>query len=303
MSTLKTKIDEGKVLDFLRSNFADDTTSVEIIKEGEGSQAFFFSSYNNQYVIRIHSKKHGFEKDRYAHERFNAESIPVPKTLKLGKLDDNYYYSITERADGKIIDHFEKAEVRRFLPAIIKTLDAIHNFDISDTPLYGGFDSCGKAHHTTWREHLLKLIEDFGGFENKRDDGAFLNKEIVELILDRYKQLVEYAPNIRHLVHGDYGFNNLMSDGAKITGVIDWELSKYGDFLYDTAWLSFWESEIDYADILFKHYNEKNVPVPNYNKRILCYKLHFGLGALNFFSDSGQEKNYNWTKERLLKLL
>jgi len=95
----------------------------------------------------------------------------------------------------------------------------------------------------------------------------------------------------------------VFSDGKKITGIIDWELSKYGDFLYDVAWLSFWETEIDYAEIFFKHYQNIGVLVTNFRERLLCYRLHLGLSALKFLSDSHQKENYLWTKNRLFALL
>ncbi|MHB8651748.1 MAG: aminoglycoside phosphotransferase family protein [Minisyncoccota bacterium] len=302
MSTLKTKIDNELVLTFLKSNFAPDIQLLTAIKEGETSQAFSFSSETGDFVIRVHSKKYGFEKDKYAYDHFNSQNIPIPKTLQIGQLNNNFYYSITQKADGKIIDHFEKEEVRQVIPQLVNVLDSIHDFNIGDTQ-FGDWKIDGKASETSWKEYLLKLIEKFKDHENKTFEGTLLEQDIVHEILVRYKQLIDYCPNIRHLVHGDYGFNNLLSNGKNITGVIDWELSKYGDFLYDVAWLSFWETTIDYADIFLKHYQEKNVSVPNFRERILCYKLHFGLGALRFFSDSEQEKSYTLAKERLLGLL
>ena len=302
MSTLKTKIDNEIVLNFLKSNFAPDIQSLTAVEEGETSQAFSFSLKGDEFVIRVHSKKHGFEKDQYAHDHFNSRSIPIPKTFQIGQLSDKFYYSITQKAEGKTIDHFEKDEIRKFIPELINVLDSIHSFDIGNTQ-FGDWETDGKAPETSWKNYLLKLMEQFGDYENKTFENALLEPVVVQKILARYKQLVHFCPNIRYLVHGDYGFNNLLSDGKKITGVIDWELSKYGDFLYDVAWLSFWETSINYADIFWKHYQENNFPVSNFQERILCYKLHFGVGALSFFSDSEQEKSYKWTKKRLLRLL
>ena len=302
MSTVKTKIDNEVVLNFLKSDFAPDLQSLTTIKEGETSQAFSFSSKHSEFVIRINPEKHGFEKDKYAYEHFNSQKVPIPKTFQIGKINDKFHYSITEKVAGKIIDHFEKEEIRQFIPELINVLDSIHGFDIGETQ-FGDWEIDGKAPETSWKNYLHKLIGGFEGYENKTPHSTLLEPEVVQKLIARYKQLVDYCPNIRHLVHADYGFNNLLSDGNKITGVIDWELSKYGDFIYDIAWLSFWETTIDYGDIFLKHYQETNVSVPNFHERLLCYKLHLGLGALSFFSDSEQEKSYKWAKERLLGLL
>lgn len=302
MSTLKTKIDHGLVLNFLKNDFVSDIQSLTSIKEGKASQAFSFSSKSGKFVIRVHSKKHGFEKDKYAHKHFGSYSIPIPKTFQLGQISDKYYYSITEKAEGKIVDRFKKEEIQKFIPELINVLDSIHSFDIDGTQ-FGNWGVDGEAPKSSWKNFLLELVVKFDNYENETLSDTLLEQNVVQKILTRYKQLIDYCPNIRHLIHGDYGFDNLFSDGQKITAVIDWELSKYGDFLYDVAWLNFWETTIDYADIFLKHYQGKNVQTPNFHERILCYKLHLGLGALCFFSEAKQEKNYKWIKKRLLGLL
>ncbi len=302
MSTAKTKIDNEVVFHFLKRDFAPDITLLTAIKDGETSQSFSFSSKGDEFVIRINPEKHGFEKDEYAYNHFNSNNIPIPKTFQIGQLNDTLHYSITAKAEGKIIDQFTKEEIRTFIPELIHTLDSIHNFPIGDTQ-FGDWDIDGKASKASWENYLLKDIEGFETYENTTPEKTLLETDVVQKILTRFKQLVAYCPNIRHLVHADYGFNNVLADGKKITGVIDWDLSKYGDFLYDVAWLSFWETSIEYADIFRKHYQEKGVAIPNFDERILCYKLHLGLGALSFFSDSEQEKSYKWARERLLELL
>lgn len=274
MSTLKTKIDQKFVLDFLKSNFASDIQSLTNIKEGETAQAFSFSSKKSDFIVRIHSRKHGFEKDEYAHIHFSSKNLPIPKTFKIGKLNDKFFYSITQKSKGKIIDHFKKEEVQKFMPELINTLHSIHNVNIGKTK-FGDWEIDGRANEESWNDSLLKLVERYDNYKNEDTDNVLLEEDVVKQILIRYKKLIPYCPNISHLVHGDYGFNNLLSDGKKITGVIDWDLSKYGDFLWDVAWLSFWETKIDYAGIFLKYYKEKKIPVPNFDKRILCCKLNF----------------------------
>lgn len=303
MSTLKTKIDKRIVLKFLVNNFAADIKTLDPVKGGEKSQVFSFSSKKNEFIIRMYSKKLGFEKDKYAYEHFNSEKIPIPKTFQTGKLNEALYYSITGKVKGKIIDHFTKDEIRKLVPQLIKTLDTIHNLDISKTNKFGLWDSSGHGSDVSWKSYLSRLIEKFGSYKNKRPEEILLEESLVEKILARYKRAIDYCPNVRHLVHGDYGFDNLFSDDSKITGVIDWELSRYGDFLFDVAWLDFWEAGIDYLDIFKKHYKKTGVSIPNFQERILCYKLLFGLGSLHFFSNSGQKRKYNRTKKRLLQLV
>ncbi len=45
------------------------------------------------------------------------------------------------------------------------------------------------------------------------------------------------APSRRTLVHGDFRMGNLMVDGERVTGVLDWELAHIGDPVEDLGWL------------------------------------------------------------------
>ncbi len=44
-------------------------------------------------------------------------------------------------------------------------------------------------------------------------------------------------PSRRTLVHGDFRMGNLMVDGDRVTGVLDWELAHIGDPVEDLGWL------------------------------------------------------------------
>ena len=42
------------------------------------------------------------------------------------------------------------------------------------------------------------------------------------------------------LRHGDFQTNNILFDGARLTGVVDWELAGIGPQLLDLGWLCMW---------------------------------------------------------------
>ncbi len=55
------------------------------------------------------------------------------------------------------------------------------------------------------------------------------------------RQLVEMAPGPPGravLVHGDLGPGNVLHDGARVTGLCDWELAHVGDPMEDLAWIT-----------------------------------------------------------------
>ena len=55
------------------------------------------------------------------------------------------------------------------------------------------------------------------------------------------RQLAETAPSPPEraaLVHGDLGPGNVLHDGARVTGLCDWELAHVGDPMEDLAWIT-----------------------------------------------------------------
>jgi hygromycin-B 4-O-kinase len=72
-------------------------------------------------------------------------------------------------------------------------------------------------------------------------------------------------------VHGGYGFNNMLAENGAVTAVLDWTEAMYGDFLYDVAWLNFWDPGHDYQAIFRADYAERGFAVPDFEQRLLCY--------------------------------
>lgn len=303
MSTLKTKIDSQLVIRFLKNNFNKDISNLTFVKSGETSQAFFFDVHQKQYVIRVNTNIYSFEKDRYAFEHFAPNAIPIPEITQVGTMGNNYCFAISKRAKGDILDNFDEKTNYKLLPNLITVLENIHHVDISNQDKFGTWDREGKAKFSTWKEFILSINRnDYHNWEEIYRTTVF-ERDIFNTIYKKILELTEYIPEERQLVHGDYGFNNVLSDGKKITGVVDWGESMYGDFIYDVAWLNFWSSTIQYGEIFHQYYRSHSIPIPNYLQRLLCYELHLSLGALNFYAKSNQRKSYIETRSKILSIL
>ncbi len=304
MSTHKTKIEQQVVISFLEQYFNVLISDLVFIEGGEGSQAFSFSVKNKEYIIRANTRDESFKHDEYAYKNFQSIELPIPKIIEIGRLDDKHHFAISEKVEGKKIDAFSEEEQTTIRPKLLETLDTIHTTDISSTTDYGGWDSTGNGHHENWNSFLKSLKK---WVEPKDAPSLFettiLEKDAWEKVYNEILELVQYCPEDRHLIHGDYGFDNVFSNGESITGVIDWGEAKYGDFIYDCAWLSYWSKKHYYRDLLKKYYIEKQVSISNFDERMRCYELHIGLGALSFYANSHQDAKYHWNKERLLALL
>lgn len=306
MSTHKTIIDEELVKYFLKDSFSHDVSNLEKITGGEGSQAYGFKAKTKEYIIRINKHYNlGFKKDKFAYKNYSKENIPIPKIYKIGKINNLYHFCISQKADGKVLNSISSIDLEKLNEELFSILDKIHAIDISETMGYGKWNPENQGDSKSWREKILSADEHAKETAEKPSlfKSSFLEKDYWDKIYGYIVNLLPFCPEERYLIHGDYGFGNILSDGNKITAVIDWEASMYGDFLFDIAWLSMWSKKIDYENLYLERCNKNNLKIKNIRERILCYKFYIGLRTLSFFAYSGQEDKYNKLKETINKFL
>jgi len=305
-STHKTKVDQSSVLEHLQTLFQAGSADLHFISGGESSQAFSFATSGEDFIIRVnrHSSR-GYKKDKDAFLRFHSPQIPIPEIVSIGQMSNGYHFVISKKAEGDTLRHLPTEEVQKTLPSLFEVLDAIHKVDISGEKGYGKWRSDQGGENKSWREVILSvgknIVDEKSGvslFET-----TFLEKEVWDKVNNRLGTLLEYCPEERYLIHGDYGSDNVLAKEGKVTGVIDWEHSMYGDFLFDVAWLGFWKRDNNYEEVYQEFCKSINKELPNFNERILCYKLYIGLGSLSFYAYSNQKEKYESSKEKLLALL
>lgn len=300
VSTHKTNVENLVVLDFLKDYYKKDVSNLTPLVGGEASQAFGYYVNGQDLVIRIN--KHfdrGFKKDKYAYNNFNSLEIPIPKILDIGQIEDGQYFVISEKVDGELFKNLNDEEFDKNLPSLFSTLESIHSIDVSDKIGYGKFDAEGVGENKSWKEFLLKVDE----YAVHMFDNSMLEKDVWDKIYKRFVELLNFCPEEKYFVHGDYNFGNLFSKNQKIAGVIDWESSTYGDFLYDIARLQFFTKGFDYEKTYLDFCNKIGKKIENFKERMLCYELRMGLSSLSFYAYSNQKDKYENCKNKLVSLI
>jgi hygromycin-B 4-O-kinase len=117
-------------------------------------------------------------------------------------------------------------------------------------------------------------------------------------------RLAVHCPEERVLIHNDFWFENVLSEGERITGVIDWANALYGDPLYEVArlswgaaWPGWW---YDDGVMLLR---ERFGSAPGYAERLACYQCHIGLDDLRFYANTRRRTEYDFFRARLLTLI
>ncbi|MBP7832306.1 MAG: aminoglycoside phosphotransferase family protein [Candidatus Levybacteria bacterium] len=302
MSTLKTKINQEEVLSFLQKEIDPQIDSVEFLTGGEMSQAFGFKSKNKEYVIRFFKWDDAFRKDKFAHDNYSSDKLPIPKVYEIDKYSNELFYCISSRAKGIVLDLLSPGLQIKMMDEEIKLMHAIHKTKVVGSG-YGWWDENGNGMHGSWRDYVLyKKDEVYSNWEALYKN-SFLKKEIIEKIYLRISQLTTFLPEDRYLVHADLGWSNEISDNTNITGVLDWGNSVYGDFLYDISFKHYWSSDSNFLEKYLHSVDRNYFNLDNADERIRCYMLHIGLGVLGFFALSNQKEKYDKAQKRVEGLL
>ena len=308
MPFTKPTIAEEAIHTLLRDQFGKDITQLASISIGHISQTYSFTVDDQSYIIRFSTMKELFEKDAYAYNSYASASIPIPRIITIGQVED-LAYAISEKLPGTMLNFMEDAAYRQIIPAVLEVLDAIHHVDVSKHQHFGYINSQGVATSSSWRSYLQNLAADeahrekFAHYWQQLFQESMLEEEVFTRVYQKMLGLLDYCPEERYLVHGDYGFDNVLAYEGKITAVLDWASSLYGDFLYDAAYLCFFSYQYDFLEIFRQFYTSKGYSIPFFEERMLCYTCFISLNVLKFFASAQLEREYFWARERITSLL
>lgn len=296
-SNIKTSYSPEHVRHFLETRKHADITSIEQLTEGHISQAFSYETVDSdKLVLRIAPRDDDFKADQYAFEHYGDE-LPIPKVIEMGEFEGASYYCVTERASGVISDALSQDEITKVLPAIHDVFARLFKIDISTTTGFGPMDiPTGNAKFETWKDNLRSKIDGEGAATYKKyAQNIGLDQTVVHGFLAQFHKYLPYASEVRRLLHGDLGFDNLLICGEDVTGVIDWAHVGYGDWMSDFAKFDFWwpnrfGSPREFAEM-------SGLDADHINERIGLYWAVTALGTIRFADKFKSDGVAAWLRE------
>ncbi|MBA2248125.1 MAG: aminoglycoside phosphotransferase family protein [Chloroflexia bacterium] len=288
--TAPVAVDADRAEAFLVSRFGPGVREVTRIGYGEWSRAYAFRYGGVDHVARFGAFVEDFDKDRRA-ARYGSDALPIPAVTEIGQAFDGYY-AISERAFGDFIDDLDDTRMRATLPSLFAALDAAREADLTSSAGYGGWAADGMATRHSWRATLLAVAEDdsadriIGWRERLRQSSPAT--AAFEEGMDCLQSLLPYASEARHLIHSDLLHFNVLVANDRVSAVVDWGCSMYGDFLYDVAWLVFWShwypawQRIDFREEAMRHFETIGLDVPHFEQRLRLCQLHVALDSLKY---------------------
>lgn len=301
---MKTSYSPEYVRQFLETTEHANPETIEQLTEGHISQALSFETIDgDKQVLRISAKDEDFKADQYAFDQFGDE-LPIPKVLEIGRFGDDAFYCVTERARGSISNTIPQEDMPAALPSIHKTFAKIFETNVSGTTGYGDMDiTTGNASYGSWNAALLSNLNSMGVEALKEHARNIdLDPHLVDGFVAQFHANLSYASEVRRLLHGDLGFDNLLLDGNEVTAVIDWAQMGYGDWMRDFAKFDFWWPN-RFGDP--KEFAEKyQLDMDSIQQRTALYWATTALETISF-SDRFKNKNtttwlHEHAKEKLI---
>ena len=295
----------------ISNNFNIPFENLQEIPGGEIARTYSFNIGKNKFFLQFNqaNMSGGTRTELDYFDRFKALNIPVRNVVKRDVIN-GIHYSITKEVKGKELQKLSETEIKELLPFIYDALINISKIDIKNTTGYGWFCSEGNGMFSTWRDHINFVMEEepdelFYGKWYDLFETTFLDKRTYEKYYQKMKELLKYLPEDRYFMHGNFSFANILIHNKKISAIIDWQDSRYGDFLLDFTYFVFWLSDSlgNYIIENFKEHLESiNMKNENYYERIECYKYYFGLDALRFYAKTDQKESYDYALKLLEKI-
>ena len=289
--SLPTPLSLAETARFLTERYGSGVSNVRRIGEGAWSQAYAFEHGGAMRVIRFSWFADNFERDAFA-ARFASDDLSIPAIAEIGQVR-GHYYAVSPFVDGNYLERLSAVELESTLPSLLGMLRALRRVDLSGTRGFGIWDGSGHAPHAAWRSFLLDDKDDSAGslIKGWRANLAAspLGVDAFERLWSRFERLVERCPDDRRLVHSDMVNGNVLVAHGKITAVLDWGSSMFGDPLYDVAWFVFYQrffpvyGEIDLAHILLDDFRaDPAVNTTDLVDRLRCYLMHIGLDSIAY---------------------
>lgn len=277
---------------------------------GFWSAAYAYRVAGQDLVLRLGTIPEGFEADRAA-MTFSRPDLPVPKVLEIGHAF-GVAYAISERHFGRFLEDVRPEESPRSGPMLSRLLRALRTIEERPDLSVSG-QPADLAPQDTWRNYLLTKLVDDG---TSRDAGwrAALRQDpdlerLVRACEARATALHEACPERRHVVHGDLLYQNVLvsEDASTVTGVFSWKRSVRGDFLYDTAYCTFfsaWYPGVGAADPWTATVSTLTTDeTRDAGARHHCYELTIGASHLGGYVATNDGVNLGTARRRLAEIL
>jgi aminoglycoside phosphotransferase (APT) family kinase protein len=298
---------------FLCRHHGTEVDELELLRGGFWSAAYGYRVGDERLVARFGRMRDGFEMDRAA-MRFARPGLPVPEVLDVGDAFDRSF-AISRRADGTFLEDVTVDEAETVAPLVARLLGSLRSAEQPADTASAWYPASVDPSTSTWRGWLLDgLVDDpsrpVSGWRARLAADERLDA-LFERCRSRVVELLDACPERRDLVHGDLLHQNVLvaHDRSEITAVFSWKCSVLGDFVFDTAWCTFWSpwhpgiAAIDPWSLLLGADDLTPADRVDLALRHHCYEIHIGATHLGWCAWTDDVESLEAVAARVAEIL
>jgi hygromycin-B 4-O-kinase len=301
----KPSVNIAEVEEVLRNHLGSKVVEIMPMAGGNLSSVFSFSHEGNGYVIKFSDIEGAYETERFISDLLTSQGVPFPKCLWQGKVGP-LAYSILERIEGGNLADCSAEQQSSQLPELIRILTRMNHVKLGSTRGFGWILPTGDGTFQSWQDYMVaSFAEDQTGnfWEGWYDlfQSTCLEKDVFDECYSRLMAYSAYNEPHRCFIHGDFHQWNILSDGKRITGIIDGNCA-YGDFLVDLAVL---DRHMEGHDVIqaYQDYQEQaGIIIPDFKERLIGAYYFKGIDGLRFYAKMGWNDSYYHVRNFLLNL-
>ena len=310
MESVKPVVGCETVKILLRDELQIDFDNLKEISDGQIARTYSLDVGGKPHVLQFteQNMSQGCFNERFLGKRFRQIKIPVRKVLYEGDLA-GLHFTIAAKVPGTGLNQLPPDKFMAVLPAVMDILLRIASVDISDTAGYGWFDRNGNGRFASWREHLCQIRDQepgqFYGQWHELFDSTFLDRKVFDHYYTKMETLIDRVPSRRELVHGGFGWGNILVNDGRIVCVLDWQDARYGDHVYDLTYMLYWLDESMQAACVnaYKEALKKlGRSEDRLEDRMKCYQYYIGVDVLRFTAKTKNEGFYRAVLDKLALL-
>jgi hygromycin-B 4-O-kinase len=299
MKDIRPRIDDSTAARVLEGCVGEKALEVSRVSSGLISATFQCLAQTGTFIVQFNEPDlaEGLTVERRFKERLRKAGVPLREVIGDG-MHEGLKWTVTKKAPGKRMTSLDSVDYEAALPSVFDTLLAISGVDVSDWDGYGWFNENGQGMWETWAAHLFFVQEEepegmFYGSWHSLFDTTFLERGRFEEYFSEMARLSKGLSPPRQLVHGGFGYDNVLVEKRKVSAVLDWQDARFGDSLLDLAYADFWPSGFDLTDMFQSHCEARGVRHDDYHRRVRCYKYYIGLDAMRFFAKTDNRDAYD----------
>jgi len=301
MASTKPTLPLTSVQALLERDFQAPITALTVVEEGQIAQTFSFTVADQEAFLQFNpdNMNQAGRTEAFFRDRFEQAHIPIRRVLRTGT-HEGLAYNVSAKVPGTALTSVGAEGFAASLPSVMEVLGRIGSVSTDDSQGYGWLNEAGNGTFSSWTEHLVGTFDEdpanFHGLWRQLFTTSFLSQETFDGFFAKMSVLLPRLPEVRALIHGDFGYGNVFVKDHRVTAILDWQNARYGDPLWDLAYMLFWRQPAEAALITQAYRAQTGMgPLPpEFASRLRCYWYYIGLDGLRFAAKTNNQGMYDF---------